>query len=277
MRPTISSFVTGPPPRGSARARRRRAPARSARPRAPRPRAAARAARRRRRSAGSPPASAAGSPGGTSRPFSPSLTISGTPPTAVAITGVPTASASTTVCGKFSHADERIAASAVRKSASTSSRPSAPRNSTRSASPSAAARDSSAARSSPSPASRSVTPVAGRDRLERDAEVLLRRQPARERERRAGAPSSGQRAAADGRRVRQHRDAGRRHAPAGRRARARNALGQITCAARRSSTSRARRSRPAVEPDTLVLEVVERAASSGRAAARARRRGPGSA
>ena len=44
-----------------------------------------------------------GEAGGTSRPFSPSCTTSGTPPTAVAITGVPTASASSTVCGRFSH------------------------------------------------------------------------------------------------------------------------------------------------------------------------------
>src|SRR5581483_92023 len=60
------------------------------------------------------PASASTSPAETSRPFSPSRTISPTPPTAVAITGVPAASASTTVCGKFSQLDERIDASAAR-------------------------------------------------------------------------------------------------------------------------------------------------------------------
>ena len=40
------------------------------------------------------------------------MTISGTPPTEVAIAGVPTASASTSVCGKFSQAEESSAASA---------------------------------------------------------------------------------------------------------------------------------------------------------------------
>ena len=67
-------------------------------------------------------ASASTSPGGTSRPFSPSSTTSGIPPTDVAITGVPAASASSRVCGRFSHADVRSAASAARKSAITSSR-----------------------------------------------------------------------------------------------------------------------------------------------------------
>ena len=57
------------------------------------------------------------SPGGTSRPFSPSSTTSGIPPTLVAITGVPAASASSSVCGRFSHADVTSAASAARKSA----------------------------------------------------------------------------------------------------------------------------------------------------------------
>ena len=59
-----------------------------------------------------------------------------TPPTSVAIAGVPTASASTSVCGKFSHAEERSAASARRKSASTSSRESGPRKRTRPSRPS---------------------------------------------------------------------------------------------------------------------------------------------
>src|SRR5205085_126997 len=49
---------------------------------------------------------------GTSRPFSPSRRISVTPPTSVASTGVPTARASTTMCGKFSQLEERSAAAA---------------------------------------------------------------------------------------------------------------------------------------------------------------------
>ena len=113
-------------------ARRTPAPARSRRRTPPPPRAGARAARRRRRSGGSPPPAPPTSPGATSSPFSPSRTTSATPPTAVAITGVPTASASTTVCGKFSQLDERIDASAARKSSTIRSRGSEPRNRTRS-------------------------------------------------------------------------------------------------------------------------------------------------
>ena len=60
--------------------------------------------------------SAAVSPAGTSRPFTPSWTTSETPPASIASTGVPTASASTTVCGKFSQLDDRIVASAAWKS-----------------------------------------------------------------------------------------------------------------------------------------------------------------
>ena len=52
-------------------------------------------------------------PAATSRPFTPSWTTSATPPASIASTGVPTASASTTVCGKFSQLDERIVASAA--------------------------------------------------------------------------------------------------------------------------------------------------------------------
>ena len=58
----------------------------------------------------------------TTSPLTPSCTTSATPPTAVASTGVPTASASTTVCGKFSQLDERIVASAARKSSTICSR-----------------------------------------------------------------------------------------------------------------------------------------------------------
>ena len=100
---------------------------------------------------------AAMSRGGTSRPFSPSRTTSGIPPTAVAITGVPVASASSSVCGRFSQADVRSAASTARNSAITSSRVPAPRKRTRSASPSSPARRSSSARSGPSPRTRSAT------------------------------------------------------------------------------------------------------------------------
>ena len=92
------------------------------------------------------------SPGSTSRPFSPSTTTSATPPVRVAITGVPTASASTTECGKFSHTEESSAASPARKSSSTPWRWSGPR---KRAWPSC----SSAARSGPSPAIASATPA----------------------------------------------------------------------------------------------------------------------
>src|SRR5581483_9010721 len=97
-------------------------------------------------------ASAAASPTGTSSPFSPSRTTSATPPVAVAITGVPTASASTTVCGKFSQLDESSDASAAAKSSSTPCRGSGPRSRTRSPSPSSPTARSTAPRSSPSPA-----------------------------------------------------------------------------------------------------------------------------
>ena len=80
------------------------------------------ASRRRRRSGEWQSPRAAGSFGATRSPFSPSRTTSGTPPTAVAITGVPTARASSTVCGRFSQAELSTAASAARKSRSTPSR-----------------------------------------------------------------------------------------------------------------------------------------------------------
>src|SRR3954466_11031459 len=57
--------------------------------------------------------SAAVSPGATSNPFTSLRTTSATPPASIASTGVPTDSASTTVCGKFSHLEERIVASAA--------------------------------------------------------------------------------------------------------------------------------------------------------------------
>src|SRR5262249_54299860 len=64
-------------------------------------------------------ASASTSLGGTSKPLTPSSTTSATPPTRVPITGVPTASDSTTVWGKFSHFDDSSVASAARNSSST--------------------------------------------------------------------------------------------------------------------------------------------------------------
>src|SRR5581483_7315858 len=77
---------------------------------------AAAAPARRARSSGSPrtrrtaAASASASPAGTRRPATPSSTISRTPPVSVATTGVPTASASTRTCGKFSQLDGRTTA-----------------------------------------------------------------------------------------------------------------------------------------------------------------------
>ena len=139
--------------------------------------------------------------------------ISGTPPTAVAITGVPTARASTTVCGKFSQLELSTAASAPAKRRSTSARSPPPRNRTR----------------SPSPKSRGLGlepfafgPVSekreghGRNRgdsLEQNPEVLLRGEPAGERERKrlAGGGSTAlsvaeRQLAEGGGRVGQHRD-----------------------------------------------------------------------
>ena len=48
----------------------------------------------------------------TRSPFTSSCTTSGTPPTAVATTGVPTESDSTAACGRFSHALGSTAAAA---------------------------------------------------------------------------------------------------------------------------------------------------------------------
>ena len=90
--PTMSSFRFIAPPAFASSASMAekttssgctRRPRRQLRPRA------ARGAPRRRRTARSPPPSASRSPGGTSSPFSPSRTTSGTPPTVVAITGQP--------------------------------------------------------------------------------------------------------------------------------------------------------------------------------------------
>ncbi len=114
--------------------------------------------RDRRRRGESPPPARLDLPTGTSRPFSPSRTSSGTPPTAVAITGVPTARASTTVCGKFSQDEVRSEASAARKSVSTPSRFSGPRKRTRPSRPSSATLRRRSGRSGPSPAIARVTP-----------------------------------------------------------------------------------------------------------------------
>ena len=122
LRPTKSARgVSAPPPRESPRAA-----SRSARGRSPRPRAARRPqafpAARRRQHAANRRCQCSRIAGGTSRPFSSSCTTSGTPPTAVATTGVPTASASTAACGRFSQALERTAARAPARYRSTSSR-----------------------------------------------------------------------------------------------------------------------------------------------------------
>ena len=116
MRPTkrtarLRSLIAPPPP-AAPRAGRRSPRSRSRRP------TASRAAASRPRSPGSSrirpiaAASSSGRPGGTSRPFSPSCTTSGTPPTAVETTGTPTDSASTAECGRFSQSLESSAASA---------------------------------------------------------------------------------------------------------------------------------------------------------------------
>ena len=91
-------------------------------------RRADREARRRSSMRCSAAASAATSPGGTSRPFSSSWITSGTPPTAVATTGAPTASASTAACGRFSQRLGRTAARAPASARRTSSREREPAN-----------------------------------------------------------------------------------------------------------------------------------------------------
>ena len=139
----VGAVVTAPPPPPAAGAR---GPG-SGRP-AGRPRAGSRSRRRARdrpRRAGSgtsgsratqaiAEASAPGSDGGTSRPYWPWMTSSGIPPTLVATTGTPAASASTSAIERPSWMLERTKVSRPGSSSGTSSR--IPRNRTASSSPS---------------------------------------------------------------------------------------------------------------------------------------------
>ena len=176
-------LIPTPPSRARPRSSRTR-PARSS----PRPSPARPRASRSRRcvvgeeALGSPRRAPAASFGATSSPFSPSRTTSGTPPTAVAITGHPTASASTTVCGKFSHADGRTEASAARKSRSTVSRGTLAEEAHASVEPELADWRSSAPPLGPVARDRERHAVRLHERLEQDADGLLRAEPAREHE-----------------------------------------------------------------------------------------------
>ena len=80
-----------------------------------------------------------------------------TPPTWVASTGVPTARASTTMCGKFSQLEDRSAASAARRSSNTACRGCGPRNRARPSSGIERASSWSRSRYGPSPARTSDT------------------------------------------------------------------------------------------------------------------------
>ena len=93
--------------------------------------------------------------GGTSRPVSPSRTISGVPSTAVATTGRPQFMASQTTVGRPSLSEGSTKRSPAAIHQPTSSWPTLPTKRTRSAMPSSAARRSRAARISPMPAATS--------------------------------------------------------------------------------------------------------------------------
>ncbi len=161
---------------GSPRADRRPAPARTRRP------TATAFARSRAASSGvgeealDRAASASTSPGSTSRPFSPSRTTSATPPVRVAITGVPTASASTTRVREVlpRRGEQRRVAGA--EELEHAGRGSGPRKR-------AWPRRSSAARSGPSPAIASATPARRAASIPTSSDFCAR-QPAREDERR---------------------------------------------------------------------------------------------
>ncbi len=268
MRPTIRTrgFTRRPRPRSPARSGAGYAAPRAPRRTAPPRRRATREAPSSRTTRSIAEAIAATSRGGTSRPFSPSRTISGIPPTAVAITGVPAASASSSVCGRFSQAEVRSATSTARKSAITSRRVPAPRKRTRSDTPSSAARRSSVARSGPSPRTSSSTPgtrarassvsssafcavsrPGGAEREALDAERGARLAPASGATGTARAPGSGRRLT---------RAASRPQPSAIAR---RYALGTRTRRARRSAAVRVARSDPDAEPAALRLELLERA------------------
>jgi hypothetical protein len=108
------------------------------------------------------PARAAASPAGTSRPVSPSATISGRPPTLLATTGNPTAMASMAAIPRPSCNDGRTKTSAPGSRCSTAVEK--PQNTTFSASPCCRAASSSCVRSVPLPqiTQRSGSPSATR-------------------------------------------------------------------------------------------------------------------
>ena len=214
MRPTISTRLTAPPPRGSARARRSTCSG------AKRSTEGAAFERSRARSSGSAKkrriaaARAAGSPGGTSSPFSPSRTTSGDAAHRGRDHGRP----------DRQRLDDRV-------------REVLPRRRENRRVGAAEEREHLVAADRAEELDARVEPelrglglerhalvavagepegdaVAGRDRRQRHPEVLRRGQPAGERERRAlpGRPLGQRRQRR--RRVREHRDALGRHAPA---------------------------------------------------------------
>ena len=211
-------------------------------------------------------------PGATSRPFSPSRTTSGTPPTAVETTGTPTDSASTAECGRFSQSLESSAASAPATMRSASSRDSAPRNEIRSPAPeSAAAPVEARALGAVADEDKPRLGHAG-DRVDRGRRAPSAASAGR---RRRTSPAPAARAldlARRRRRVRQHVQPVAAKTPAGR------DLGEIR--ARDDDRPCARRSarvRSAFSVRTAgarrVLELLERARGSGRSVERARRPG----
>ena len=209
-------------------------------------------------------------PAGTSRPFSSSWTTSGTPPTAVATTGVPTASASTTLCGRFSQAEVESAASAARYSVRTSSRERGPEKRTRSAIPSAEACRSSDCRSGPSPATTSETSPSRATassasprafwRVRRPAVASVK--PFRPSATRASSRAGSVGSAGAGFGTTTSRSAGTPQPTARSR---RYALGTTTRVARRSAAFRVARRKTDARVAALRLELVERPAEPTRA------------
>ena len=290
----MSSFLIAPPPRAQLRCARASPPVRTRRPTARQPPRAAREDLARRRSGGWPPPARRRRPAGTSSPFSPSFTTSATPPTPSRSPGVPTASDSTTVCGKFSHVDESRLASAARKSRSTSSR--GKRAEEADASPSRSR--SISARSGPSPATTESDAGHPRHGLDADLERLLAADPPGERERRAldaeggRAPRRVSAAAADPAPDSGSRAPGPAARPTHTAMSRRYALGQMTRVARRSAASRetgaargcgGRRPRPwnssmspSIEPAALcaLVRLVRRELDDERPSARPSTRAP---
>ena len=254
---------------------------RSARASTARPTAAAAAreprarARRRRRSAGSRRRARRGRRAATSSPFSPSRTTSATPPAASRSPASRPRAPRRRVCGKFSHVDGSSDASPARKSSST---PLARQRAEEARVPSSPSSPASAepARRARRPRSRARRPRGAR-RLDADVERLLRRQPAREDERRpveaepARSSSRGGSSRQRRRRVRQHastRSGGTPHAD--REARARYADGSDDvrrAPQRRGRAPRRSGARRAHPPDAL--ELLERRRRTSPPAARA--------